>query len=294
MKKALAVLVAVFGLMFMTGCSSVSTAADQVALHYEGGSFSSKKFAGCVPNSKKDYAGPGDTFYTYPANQRFVDATGGDNSDFGAITVVSKDNVEMQIPVTLNFYLRTDCKTLREFHENVGNRFHAYMDGDSTGDGWKNMLRVVVYQPMDTTLDRIAQQYPWRDLYNKPEVKAEIEKALNENIADIVKRQTNNQDFFDNWSALVQKPTPANQALREQVAAEQTNVASAQAAEAKARADKAAAEAQVAVAKAQAASKAAEIKGYGSVDEYNKRQAIEHGLNPYQPTYVVNGTVPPK
>jgi regulator of protease activity HflC (stomatin/prohibitin superfamily) len=292
MKKILAVIVAVVGLMFMTGCSSVSTAADQVALHYEGGSFSSKKFAGCVPTSKKDYAGPGDSFFVYPTNQRFVDATGGDNSDFGAITVVSKDNVEMRIPVTLNFYLRTDCDTLRSFHETVGNRFQAYMDGDTTGDGWKNMLRVTVYQPMDTTLDRIAQQYNWRDLYNKPEVKAEIEKSLNENIEAIVRRQTNNRDFFNNWSALVQKPTPTNAELSNAIAAEQNNVESAQAAKAKAEADIATARAQKALAEAEAAKKRAEIAGYGGFENYNKNQAVEKGLNPYQPTYIVSGTKP--
>jgi len=281
-------LVAAFGailLLTVTGCSSVSTASDQVALHYEGGAVSSKKFAGCVPASKKDYAGPGDTFYSYPTNQRIFDATGGEDSDGNVITVVSKDNVELAVPISVNFTLKTDCEILREFHQTIGNRYQAYMDGDKTSEGWNKMLRLVIQQPLDTTLDRIAQNYNWRDLYNKPEVKTAIEKQVNEQLSAIVSRQTNGKEFFDNFSALVQKPTPTNQALKDNIAAEQNNVASAQAAEAKARADKAAAEAQVAVARAQAESRKAEIAGYGTAEEYNKAKAIEKGLNPYQPSY---------
>lgn len=293
-KKALTGGVVGIALLATSGCSTVNTVSNQVALHYEGGAFSSTKFKDCVPASTKQRNGPGDTYAYYPTDQRFVDATGGDKADFGAITVVSKDNVEMQIPITLNFYLRTDCKTLRKFHETIGKRFHAYTGSDeNTGSGWKDMLRVVVYQPMDTTLDRIAQEYPWRSLYNDPSVKTTIEKAVNENIEAIVRRQTNNEDFFDNWSALVQKPTPKNQALSEAIAAEQNSVAQAQAAKAKAEADIATARAQKALAEAEAAKKRAEIAGFGGIDAYLKAQCIAQGCNPYQPTYVVGGTKTP-
>lgn len=271
-----------------TGCASVSTAADQVALHYEGGAFSSKKFADCVPVSKKDYAGPGDSFYTYPTNQRIFEATGQKDADGDVIKVVSKDNVELAVPVSVNFTLNTDCKTLRKFHETIGNRYQAYMDGDQTSDGWRRMLRIVVQQPLDTTLDRIAQQYEWRDLYNNPEVKTAIEKQVNDSIAQIVKRQTNNEEFFGGWSALIQKPTPTNEDLAKAIAAEQNNVAQANAARAKAEADLAAAKAQLAVQQAEANKQRALIAGYGSVEAYLKSLCIEKGCNPYQPTYIVS------
>lgn len=294
LKSLFALVLALLAITVLSGCTSVSTAADQVALHYEGGSFSAKKFKECYGASEREYNGPGDNHYYYPTNQRFVDATGGQDSDFEAIKVVSKDNVELAVPITINFYLKTDCETLREFHETVGNRFKAYMDGDETSDGWLKMLNVVIRQPLDTTLDRIAQEYKWRDLYNNPEVKTAIEKQVNEQIEAIVRRQTNNKDFFDNWSALVQKPTPTNGDLVNAIAAEQNNVASAQAAEAKARADKAAAEAQIAVQAAEGMKIAAIIRGYGSVENYLKALCIQQGCNPFQPTYLVGGTTGPK
>lgn len=291
MKKLFLVIAAVLAIPVLSGCSTVSTDANQIALHYNAGPMSSSKFDSCVPASKREFNGPFDQYFFYPTDQRFVDATGAENSDFGAVTVVSKDNVEMQIPVTVNFFLKTDCETLRKFHESVGKRFAAYntQASDTMSPGWKEMLRVIIYQPMDTTLDRIAQGYKWRDLYNDPGAKSAIEKAVNENIASLVERQTNNQEFFSGWSALVQKPTPKNNDLAAAIAAEQNNVASAQAAEAKARADRAAAEAQIAVARAEAAKKQAEIKGYGGFENYNRAKCVEAGCNPYQPTYVFPG-----
>jgi len=190
------------------------------------------------------------------------------------------------VPVSITFTLKTDCDTLRRFHETIGNRYQAYMDGDQTSEGWRKMLRIVVQAPLDTTMDRIAQGYDWRRLYNDPAAKADIERQVNEQIAQIVARQTNGEEFFTGWSALVQKPTPTNAQLTEAIAAEQNNVAQANAARAKAEADLAAANAQVAVQEAEANKRRADIAGYGSVEEYNRAQAIEKGLNPYQPTII--------
>lgn len=273
--------------------TNVSTAADQRALHYKGGALSSKKFASCVPASTRAWHGPGDKHYLYPTNQRIFEATGVAGSDGEVIKVVSKDNVELSVPVSINFTLKTDCDTLRRFHEVLGNRYQAYMDGDSTSAGWRNMLRIVVQQPLDTTLDRIAQNYEWRKLYNDPVVKAELERQVNEQIASIVKRQTNNEEFFTNWSALVQKPTPTNVELVQAIAAEQNNVAQANAARAKAEADEAAARAQVAVAVADAEKRKAEILGYGGIEQYLKARCIERGCNPYQPTIIGPGAPVP-
>jgi hypothetical protein len=291
--SAVVVLVLLSGVMVAASLTSVSTAADQVALHYEGGPLSSRRFADCVPVSTRRWHGPGDAHYLYPTNQRIFEATGARGADGDVIKVVSKDNVELSVPVSINFTLKTDCETLRHFHEVLGNRYQAYMNGDRTSDGWRTMLRIVVQQPLDTTLDRIAQNYEWRRLYNDPAVKAEIERQVNEQIAGIVQRQTNNEEFFVGWSALVQKPTPTNADLVQAIAAEQNNVAQANAARAKAEADEAAARAQVAVARADADKRKAEIAGYGGVEDYLKAKCIERGCNPYQPTIIGPGAAVP-
>jgi hypothetical protein len=114
-------------LMSTTACGthSTSTAADQVGLHYNGGPFSSKTYADFIPAATKKWYGPGDKAFLYPNNQRSYDATGSAGSEATPITSVSKDQAEMAVPVSITFRLKTDEKSLRKFHENIGNRYHA-------------------------------------------------------------------------------------------------------------------------------------------------------------------------
>lgn len=294
MKRIFGVIAGVIALAFVaTGCSSVSTDTDQVALHYEGGQFSSRTFSSCVPVSKKSWFGPGDHYYVYPTSQRVYDATGREGAESQPFKVVSKDNAELTIPVSVNFTLKTACdgkkSILVKFHNAFGNRYHAYWDsGDSSDEvpaGWITLLNKVMGQPLDTTLDRIAQEYNWRDLWNNPQVKLEIEKQINENLATLVKRQTGGVQYFEGFSALVQKPEPTNPDLTAAISSEQAGVAQANSAKAQADADTAKAQAQVAVAKAEAAKKQAEIDGFGGIENYLKFQCIQAGCNPYQPSY---------
>ena len=52
-------------------------------------------------------------------------------------------------------------------------------------------------------------------------------------------------------------------------------------------ADLDAAIAETKVAEQEALKRAAEVKGYPSVEDYLRAEAIKQGLNPWQPTYVV-------
>ena len=273
------------------GTHSVSTAADQVALHYEGGPFSSKKYASYVPASTKKWFGPGDREFLYPLNQRNFDATGGSGAERGPITSTSKDSVEMSTPISVTFYLKTDEKTLREFHEKVGLRFKAYMREDDVSEGWRDMLAFYVGQSLETTLDREVANYNWRDLYNNPQIRVALQQKVDSELPALVENKIGAK-YFETFSAQVQKPDPTNEDLKRSIAAAQNNIATAQAAKAKAEADLATARAQIALQQAEAAKKRADISAYGSVEEYNKAQCIQAGCNPYQPTYVVNGTTP--
>lgn len=281
MKKSTAIIAGVAALA-LSGCSSVSTAPDQVSLHYKGGSFSSRTFSDCVPASTKDWNGPGDDHYSYPASQRIYDATGGEGAESAPFTVVSEDNAELQIPVTVTFTLITECGVLREFHERLGNRYGAYMDGDDTTEGWVRLLNTIIGKPLDTTLDRIAQEYTWRELWNDPKAKTAIESEVNADLAALVERQAGGI-YFDDFQALIQKPNPINQGLKDAIAQEQTSVAKSNAAKAQAEADEARALAEIAVAEAEAAKRKAEIEGFGSVENYLKAKALEKGINPWQP-----------
>lgn len=282
---ALALFATLALILGISGCSSVSTAPDQVALHYEGGSFSSKKFKNCVDPSTKDWNGPGDMHYTYPASQRnFVFSKSGD-ADGPVIEFVTRDGIEMKVEGVTNFLLDTRCETLREFHELIGNRYAAYMDGDTSSEGWLRMLNVYIYRPLDTAIDRAAQGYTYQELYLDPSKKAAWEKDVVDALPALVDRQTDGEeDFFKNFAVTLQKPEPPA-SIKQALVDQQAQVAKANAAKAKADAEVAQAQAETQVAQERAKQREAEIAGYGNIDAYLKAKAIERGINPYQPSY---------
>ncbi len=293
---ALAAVAVLLPLGAITSCTSASTAADEIALHYEGGPLSSKRFKECVAPSARQYDGPGDQHFYYPANQRVFDFTGKEGSDAVPITVVSRDNVELSVPGSINFSLNTECEVLRRFHERIGNRYQAYMDDGKGGRlqsaGWVRMLNLYIGRAADTTMDRIAQQYTWRELYNNPAVKEKMEQEVNEQIADLVQRQTDGDDvFFQNFASLIQKPEPPDE-LKAAITQEQTKVAQANAARAEADAKRAQVAAEVAVAEQEARKVATRVRALGGTEAYLKERLIDRGGNPYQPTYGGGTLVP--
>ncbi len=275
------VLVAIIAL---AGVTSISTGPDQVGLHYKGGAFTSKKFSECVDTSSRQFDGPGDSHFVYPASQRnFV--FGGPEADGDTITFVTKDGIEMRVNGVTNFLLNTDCNTLRKFHELIGNRYAAYMNGDETSEGWLRMLNVYIYRPLDTAIDRASQNYTYLELYNDPSKKAQWEQDVVRSLPTLVDRQTDgDEDFFENFAVTLQKPNPP-ESIKEALLAQQAAVARAKAAEAEAAAREAAAKAQKAVAAAEAAKVQERIKVL-TVDGYLKELAIEKGINPFQPSGV--------
>lgn len=278
-------------IMAITACG-VSTPPDSTKVQVGAGPFEDAKFKGCIPPSTKKNSPTNDDYFAYPANERDLDATGQDGSDFKAISVLSKDNAEMSIPITFRFNMVGDCDTLEEFHKAYGSRYRAYLNDDGTSsEGWMTMLRKLIYDPADATLDEIAKKYTWRQMLNDPNAQNEIQAAIVEDIDEIVADNAKGK-YFENFVVLMKKPVPTDEALRQAVASEQQAVASAQSAEAEARAKKAQAEAEVAVARAEAEKQRAVINGYGSYENYAQSQAIENGLNPFQPTYIVPGTKP--
>lgn len=264
--------------------TSVSTAPDQVALTYNSGPLQSKRFDACVGASTRAFDGPFDKHFSYPSSQRNFNFSGGSGADSDPFTIVSRDGIEMTVGGVANFLLNTDCKTLQKFHELIGNRYRAFMDGEDVSEGWLNMLNVYIGKPLDTAMDRAAQKYAWRDLYNNPATKAAWELEVLEQLPILVDRQTDGEeDFFQNFALTISKPEPP-QALKDAVTAEQTQVAQARAAQAKANADKLAAQAQILVQRAEASKIAEKIKVLG-IEGYLRSLAIDRGLNPWQPSY---------
>lgn len=299
MKKYLiAVLVVLFA---ATGCATSSTAQDVVAVHYEGGEWSARKFVDCQPASNRSGFDPGDGYYGYPTRLVSYDATGAEKAESKPFKVVSKDNAEMTVPVSVTFEINTECDSLRSFHENIGGKYKAYLNdnGDSSSypEGWKDMLNFIIGKPLDAAMDRAAQNQNYRDLWNNPATKTEFEREVAELLPGLIQRQSGGEEYFTNFQILIQKPEPTNTDLVANLAKEQAAVAAANSAAAQAKAEIAQAEAeaakaraQVEQAKAEAAKKRAEIDGYGNMEGYLKALCIQtQGCQPFFPTYVIPG-----
>lgn len=279
----LLLLVLAVGVLLFVRPTTVSTGPDQVALHYSDGAFTPRRFKDCVSSSSRAWDGPGDKHYAYPKSQRnYVFGEGGDRP---MVTFVSKDGIEMSVDGVAAFLLNTDCKTLQKFHDLIGNRYAAYMDTtDGNGSaGWLQMLSVYISRPLETAIDRASQNYTYTELYTDPAVKAQWEQEVLDQMPELVGRQIDgDEEFFTDFAITLQKPVPPD-AVKAALVAQQEAVARAKAKEAEAAAQVKAAQAQIEVEKAEAAKIAERIAVLGR-DGYLKQYAIDHGLNPYQPT----------
>jgi hypothetical protein len=297
----LALVVGLFCLIFVRP-STASTGPDQVALHYKGGAFTSKRFSDCIAPSNRVFDGPGDGHFAYPASQTNFVFDAGDG-DGGPITFVTKDGIEMTVEGVANFLLNTDCSSteiggttypggpLQRFHELIGNRYAAYMTEDGfRSDGWRQMLSVYIARPLDTAIDRAGQAYTYTELYTDPAKKALWEQSVLDQLPALINRQTDGDtEFFLNFAITLQKPEPP-QSIKDELIKQQAAVAAAKAAQAEAEAREAAALAQVAVEKAEAQKIQARVDVLGQLG-FLQQYAIDNGLNPFQPSTnsLING-----
>lgn len=206
-KTAVTVIGAFAVLTLSSGCSSVSTAPDQVSLHYKAGPISSTKFANCVTPSSRNFDGPADKHFNYPAGQRTYKFTGGDGADSNPFKANTQDNVEMQVSGVATFELDVNCKVLRDLHEKIGIKYQPIMDGDSTAKGWEHLIDVYVGQPLQRAMTEATQTYGWKELYNDPTTKAKWEAKV-KTLAPVYVKQLAGEDFFINFNFTIQKPEP--------------------------------------------------------------------------------------
>jgi hypothetical protein len=220
-KKILVTGAVVAGLVLMsTGCSSVSTEADEVALHYKGGSTSSSKFANCVPVAKRNYDGPGDGHYIYPDGQRTFSFTDATSENKEPIDVTTKDQQTVDVPGFLTFRLNTDCDTLRKFHETIGKKYQAYKDGKPNNQGWLDFLRDYIAVPLKNSMNSAGLEIPtWNALYSDAATQARFEKKVAELLPANIRKGLGG-DFVTVGEVSIAKPKPP-QALLDQLSAKE-------------------------------------------------------------------------
>lgn len=242
MKTKTKVLAALAAVGVLAGCSTVSTAPDEVALHYSGGSFDSQQFQDCVDPSTRQRDGMSENYYIYPAGQRTYKFDGSDSAEQNTITATSQDNVRMSITGILRFELNTDCDALRDFHETVGAKYEAYtkpdqdegLASDGTAVGWNDMLRDYLGQALQRAVQTATAAFSWNDLYLDPSTRETFEQAVSEALPAEVARLADSNSYFQNFSITLQQPQPPGDLLaqiqQQQVAAQQVDTINAQAA----------------------------------------------------------------
>jgi hypothetical protein len=193
--------------LFGTG---ISTAPDQVAVWYKAGPVTSTRFDHCVhPGTRQIWGGVLDKTYKYPAGQRtykFVSEAGSKDADGRGFTVLTKDNIELQVEGVARFTLNTTCSKLRAFHEQIGIKYEAHMDGDQTSDGWRSMLDTYLRQALQRSLNEATADYEWKSLYSTNLAKKEWESEVARLLPRYVK-QAMGDAYFGSYALTIQKPT---------------------------------------------------------------------------------------
>lgn len=185
----LTALTAAAAALALTACSA-NAGPDRAGLEYDAGAFSSTTFDSCIDPGNREYHGPGDETYLYPAGQRTFEFSGSDAAEMASSTVVSKDDLELTVTGLVTFSLNIECDQLQEFHERLGLKYTAYEDA-----GWIDLLRDYIGQPLNRALDDATKEYAWRDLYTSADAKAEWEQKVGDLTAAYIDEQGGGEFF---------------------------------------------------------------------------------------------------
>ncbi|TDE44555.1 hypothetical protein E1295_25165 [Nonomuraea mesophila] len=219
------VMTSLIAAFLVTGCSITTPEPDQKGIVYDAGVFSDTTFQNCVDPGVRDVSGPGDQGYVYPAGQRTFEFAADPNdpqgektkpgAEAGPLTMWTKDPLEMRVSGVVTFSLTSDCKTLRQFHEQIGLKYEA-----DTDEGWDKLLSVYIGQPLDRALDAASKEFAWRELtYRDPQAKQQWEAKVADYMVQFLREQGGTA-FFEKFSVTLQQPQPPLK-VREAMAAVQ-------------------------------------------------------------------------
>lgn len=222
-----AVAVVLFAIIALFTNTSINTEPDQQGIWYKAGPLTSTHFDHCVlPGTRELTGGLADKTFVYPAGQRTFEYRDGEGADSGVIVALTKDNVELKTSGVVRFSLTDDCALLQKFHEQIGIKYNAKMDGSKTSDGWREMLNVYLQTSLQRAVNEATQEFNWKELYNDVAVKAAWEKKVSELLPRFV-QQSMDGEYFSNYSLTIQKPNLPDDLLKAlqdtQTAVEQNN-----------------------------------------------------------------------
>jgi hypothetical protein len=216
------------GLLTLTGCSTVSTAAQEVALAYGGGSFDSANFVKCFGGGfKSTTEGASDNYKYYPTGQRDFSFGNGKGLDSAALTSTTSGAITLQVEGTVKFTMNLSCRRFKDpngktwpggtaqfFHELIGSKDfdggHAYNEEGSQnyGDGWSGMLRQYMGFAVNRVIDDSALGFTREQLTTDPAAKIEWEAAVTEALPTVLQEMTGDVEIFRIEKVLLQRPEP--------------------------------------------------------------------------------------
>jgi hypothetical protein len=156
--------------------SFVKTPADKYGLSYGGGPFEGNVYQRTVqPGSRLAFNGLSDKWYEYPSVQRnYIISKRSDEGDLSGVDFIAtptKDRITIQVQTAT--YFKLNVSKLRQFHEQIGLKYHAYTDS-----GWDRMLNDNFRQQIQTALQDLSRQYGVEELYSDVDVKQAIERKI--------------------------------------------------------------------------------------------------------------------
>ncbi len=189
---AVAIVAAVVGLTFITALFAswpfAQTPRDKVGLSYGGGVFEGAHYQDTIePGHGLFFNGFADRLYLYPVTQRNYIVSKhpneGDRDEPDFIEAITSDNVRVQYETFTGFRLNTDL--IRQFHETLGLKFHAWSD-----NGWKELLSQTMRQVQENALQQLTRQYDAKALRSKvgtlEAIQHAVSKQLNQNIIGVL------------------------------------------------------------------------------------------------------------
>lgn len=223
-----AVVVALFVVLALSGCSLAQTTPDEVAIRYTGNNITAnaETFVECYGPSASDHGGAGDHVYTYPAGQRTFKFSMDPGSDSPPFTVTASGGITLTVSGTITFTPQfQDCAKLRDFHERIGRKYSAYLKGedDSTttvvegAQGWQEMLLTYVKDPAERAIDNDSLGYDAFALSTDPATKGKWEQAALADIPKVMSQQSGGE-FFKIDSVILQAPQLPQQMIDGQIA----------------------------------------------------------------------------
>lgn len=309
MRKFLVILAVVLGVLFASTACGLSgdqrTDPSYRTLRYEGGDFAGSKFKECMGDGEK--IASNDKFYSYPTTQRedVWDSnnfeTGNKSADNTDLVLTDKNGVTVNAKVKVDFFLNTSCDpvtvdgktykggTLEAFHELIGKTRGAYFNVGKSGtaaysSGWIWAMTNYISNPLENQLNVEARQTTADKMWLDPAEKTRMENELEAKLPDLINAgMETDLDFYKIANIQITSLTPGDDYLN-LFKARQSAKIDAQTAQINKHS-------QVVAADAAAAVKRAAVLGYklpgmsyrDAVDAYLRAQAIDAGMNPYQP-----------